>query len=552
MGIFVNPNNSAFQVALNSEIYVDKTGLITYTNKVIDTNNALICNSRPRRFGKSITANMLAAYYSKGCESSAMFERRKVSTNESFRKHLNQYNVIRIDVQWCRTSAKAADQTVAYIEQNIIQELRETFPESVPPKKCSLPDMLAAINKATGEKFIIIIDEWDCLIRDEAKDIDVQEDYLNLLRGLFKGAHSTEFIHLAYLTGILPIKKIKTQSALNNFDEFTMLDAKVLAPYIGFTEDEVKGLCKAYGRDFSEVKCWYDGYLLGREHIYNPKAVVSLMMWGDFQSYWSMTGTYESILPLINMDFDGLKTAIIKMLAGETVGVEVNSYQNDMVTFEDMNDVLTVLIHLGYLAYNKWKKTAFIPNEEIRSEFIGAVKKRKWNELAELQMKSNDLLKATLGLDCDTVAEIIEEFHMEYTSVIQYNNENSLSSVLSIAYLSALEYYFKPVRELPTGRGFADLVFLPKKEYPDMPALLIELKWDKSANTAIQQIKDKKYVKAAEHYTDEILLIGISYDKKQVKHECIIEKFALEHQLHKEIDFIAIGEEGNVLDWLTK
>lgn len=529
MGIFVNPNNSAFQVALNSEIYVDKTELIAYTNKVIDTNNALICNSRPRRFGKSIAANMLVAYYSKGCDSSVMFERLRISGDKSFRQHINKYNVIRIDVQWCCTSVKSASKTVSYIEKNVICELQELYPEIV-SERISLPDTLAEINKATGEKFIIIIDEWDCLIRDEAEDLKVQEEYISLLRGMFKGANSTEYIHLAYLTGILPIKKIRTQSALNNFDEFTMLNAKVLAPYVGFTEKEVKTLCEKYNRDFLEVKRWYDGYQLGKEHVYNPKAVVSLMMWGEFQSYWSMTGTYESILPLIDMDFDGLKSAIIKMLAGEAVEIEVNSYQNDMVTFEDMDDVLTLLIHLGYLTYDKLKKTAFIPNEELRNEFISATKRKKWNELIELQIRSHELLKATLDMDCEAVAEAIEEFHMEYAASIQYNNENSLSSVLSIAYLGAMQYYFKPVREMPTGKGFADLVFIPRKEYPDMPALLIELKWNKSADTAINQIKNKKYTKAIESYTGAILLVGINYDKKKEKYQCKIEKFSLERE----------------------
>lgn len=525
MGRFVNPGNNAFQVALNSEIYVDKTGLITYTNKVIDTNNALICSSRPRRFGKSITVNMLAAYYSKGCKSEEMFEGRKISTDESFRQHLNQYDVICMDVQWCRTSVKSAEKTVPYIENNVIHELCELYPEVVAPEMVSLPDTLALINKKTGQKFIILVDEWDCLIRDESES--VQEEYINLLRGLFKGINSTEFLHLAYLTGILPIKKIKTQSALNNFDEFTMLDSLILAPYIGFTEKEVQGLCRQYGKDFEEVKRWYDGYLLGNEHVYNPQAVVSLMMWGEFQSYWSKTGTYETIIHLINMDFDGLKAAVIRMIAGEAVAVEISSFQNDMVSFENMDDVLTLLIHLGYLTYNKTKKTAFIPNEEIRSEFVMATRKRKWNELIELQLKSEELLDATLDMDSEKVAEIIEEFHMDYASNIQYNNENSLSSVLSIAYLGAMEYYFKPVRELPAGRGFADLVFIPRKEYPDMPALVIELKWNKSVNAAISQIKDKKYMKALECYTGEILLVGISYTKKKNVHQCQIEKYRL-------------------------
>lgn len=522
MGIFVNPNNSAFQVALNSEIYVDKTQLLSYTNKVLGTKEGFICNSRPRRFGKSTTADMLAAYYSRGCDSEKMFEGLEISRDSDFYTHLNRYEVIRIDVQWCRTSAKSAAATVTYIEENIIHELQEIYQKV--PLPDSLPDSLAAVNKVTGQKFIIIIDEWDCLIRDEAENTELLEEYITLLRGLFKGSTPTEFIHLAYLTGILPVKKIKTQSALNNFDEFTMLDAGILAPYVGFTEKEVEALCEKYSKDFKEVKHWYDGYFLQKEHIYNPKAVVSVMMRGNFKSYWSLTGTYESILPLISMDFDGLKTDIIKMLSGDSVKVEVDSFQNDMVTFQDKDDVLTLLIHLGYLAYDETKETAFIPNEEIRSEFSKATRRKKWNELTELYVRSNELLQSTLDMDSNAVAELIERFHMDYTSALQYNNENSLSSVLSIAYLSAMQYYFKPVREMPAGRGFADLVFLPKKEYPELPALLMELKWNKSAEGAIRQVKERKYVKTLENYTGEILLIGINYSKKEKRHQCVIEK----------------------------
>ena len=455
------------------------------------------------------------------------FQGRKISAHDSFRRHLNRYDVIRIDVQWCLTSVKSGDKTVSYIEKNVIEELRELFPEAVPEKCISLPDTLAAVHKRTGQKFIVIIDEWDALIRDEAEKAEVQEEYITLLRGLIKGANSTEFIHLAYLTGILPIKKIRTQSALNDFDEFTMLDAKIFAPYIGFTEEEVKSLCGRYGRDFEETKRWYDGYLLGKEHVYNPKAVLGCMMWGEFRSYWSMTGTFESIRPLINMDFDGLRTAVITMLAGESVRVKTTSYQNDMVTFRNKDDVLTALIHLGYFSYDSAHGTAFIPNEEIRCEMAEAIEENKWNELTALQMKSEELLDATLEMDCAAVADIIEEIHMGYASNIQYNNENSLSSVLSIAYLGAMNYYFKPVRELPAGWGFADLVFLPRKEYPELPALLVELKWNKSADAAISQIKDRKYAAALEQYTGEILLVGINYSKKDTRHQCLIEKYSI-------------------------
>ena len=310
-----------------------------------------------------------------------MFEDCNIGKTDTFRQHLNQYDLIHFDVQWCYTTIRDVDKVVSYIEKSILTELTECYPDAILSSVQSLSEVLAGINNATGKKFIIIIDEWDALIRDEAENTVIQEEYINFLRGLFKGAQPTKFLHLAFLTGILPIKKLKTQSALNNFEEFTMLDAEVLAPYVGFTENEVRILAEQYGRDYEEVRRWYDGYYLRNEHLYNPQAVVNVMRWGTYQSYWSQTGTYESILPLISMDFDGLRSAIIQMISGESIEVDVVSFQNDMVTFEDKDDVFTLLIHLGYLAYNKEKRMAFIPNEEIRSEFMRAIKRCKWNEL---------------------------------------------------------------------------------------------------------------------------------------------------------------------------
>ena len=526
MGIFVNPGNEAFAVALNSEIYVDKTELLTYTNKVMNTLQGYICNSRPRRFGKSITANMLTAYYSKGCSSREMFSNLGISKAEGFEKHLNQYDVLHWDIQWCMEPAGGPEKIVSYISEQTISELKEYYPHILPEKIRSLPESLSRINAATGTKFIVIIDEWDVLIRDEASDVKTQEEYINFLRAMFKGTEPTKYIQLAYLTGILPVKKEKTQSALNNFKDYSMLHAGPIAPYVGFTEAEVQKLCEEYGHEFEEVKRWYDGYQIGTYHVYNPNAVVNLMLEGEFQSFWSGTASYEAIVPLINMDFDGLRGAVIEMLSGDHVPVDVTSFQNDTVSFANKDDVLTYLIHLGYLAYDRTFKTAFIPNEEIRQELILATKRKKWNELISFQKESEQLLRDTLQMDGDAVAKEIEKIHREYVSVIQYNNENSLSSVLSIAYLSAMQYYFKPIREFPAGRGFADFVFIPKPEFQKFyPALVVELKWNKDVKTALDQIKDRKYPDSVACYAGELLLVGINYNEKTKEHECRIEKY---------------------------
>ena len=526
MGRFVNPDNSAFQVALNSKIYVDKTGLIEYTNSVLDTTDAYICNSRPRRFGKSYAANMLAAYYSKGADSEKMFSGLEISKDVNFKKHLNKYDLIHIDIQWFLANCVEADNVVDFVTDSVLGELRAIYPEALPPEVSRLPDALSRIKDRTGQKFIVIIDEWDVLIRDAATDNKAQDDYITFLRGLFKGTEPTKYIQLAYLTGILPVKKEKTQSALNNFDEFTMLSASELAPYIGFTEDEVEKLAEKYHRDFDEVKRWYDGYLLKDYQVYNPRAVVSVMLRGEFRSYWSETASYDAIVPLINMNYDGLKTAIIEMLSGAEVRVNTATFKNDTVNIRSKDDVLTYMIHLGYLGYNEIRKTAFVPNEEIRQELTTAVESKTWNEMLTFQQESERLLDATLDMDGVEVAAQIEKIHNEYVSVIQYHNENSLSSVLAIAYLSAMQYYFKPIRELPTGRGFADFVFLPKPEYKnDYPALIVELKWNQKVQTAMTQIKDKKYPSSILNYTGEILLVGINYDKNSKEHQCLIEKY---------------------------
>ena len=334
----------------------------------------------PRRFGKSYAANMLAAYYRKGADSEKMFSDLLIGSSSDFKKHLNKYDLIHIDIQWFLVNCEETDNIVSFITESVLDEVREIYPECLNSQVKSLPDALSRVKNQTGQKFIIIIDEWDVLIRDEKINEKVQDEYINFLRGMFKGIEPTKYIQLAYLTGILPIKKEKTQSAVNNLDEFTMLQAYNLAPFIGFTEEEVKILCDQYHRDFEKVKKWYDGYLLENCQVYNPKAVVSVMQKGKFRSYWSETGSYEVVVPLIGMDFDGLKSAIIEMLSGMSVEVDVSTFKNDPANIQSKDEVITYLIHLGYLRYNEENSTAFVPNKEIRQELSNAVKDNNWKK----------------------------------------------------------------------------------------------------------------------------------------------------------------------------
>lgn len=521
MGIYLNPRNDGFKKSLNSEIYVDKTELLVYTNSRLDTEQMYICVSRPRRFGKSMAVKMLAAYYCRTCDSRELFQNLKIAQDESYEKHLNQYNVIELNMQDFLSYAQNMEQLIDSLQKKLLRDLKKEYESAVADLEGNLVDVLQQIYADTGEGFVFILDEWDCIFREKKNDIESQTKYLDFLRALLK---DKPYVKLAYMTGILPIKKYGTHSALNMFTEFSMTEPKQLAEYVGFTEVEVKNLCETYKMDFDETKRWYDGYRIKESlHIYNPKSVVDAMLNQEFHSYWVNTETYEALKVYIEMNYDGLKDTIVQLLAGEQHTIEIRNFSNDMTTFADQDDVLTLLVHLGYLAYDVKRKEVYIPNEEIRAEFVSAIKGSGWQEVIQTIKRSQELVEKTWAMDREAVAKGIDAVHQDMTSILSYNNENALSCVISLAYYSARTEYTM-IRELPTGKGFADIVFLPHK-YSDKPAMIVELKWNQSAEGAIKQIKEKDYVKALELYTGDILLVGINYDTKTKNHQCVIEKY---------------------------
>ena len=521
MGIYLNPGNDMFQETVNGEIYVDKTELIACTNQYIRTPQKFICISRPRRFGKSMAAYMLAAYYGKNCDSSELFAPYKIAKTEDYRKHLNQYNVIMLNIQDFLSVSGSVDDMLDYLQDELIDELKEFYSDKLSEKDRVLSMALNKIYSRTKEGFIFIIDEWDCTLRDNRYSVDDQKKYLDFIRNLLK---DKAYVALAYMTGILPIKKYGTHSALNMFDEYSMTRPFEYAQFIGFTETEVKELCEKYQVDFDTMKSWYDGYVFPEAgHIYNPKSVVDSIRRKCFASYWTQTETYEALKIYIDLNYDGLKDAIVQMLAGEKITIDYETFQNDMTTFQSRDDVLTLLVHLGYLAYDSVGQQVSIPNSEIRAEFVRAIKNCKWKEVINALEQSDRLLTATWNRDEKTVAEILDIVHSENTSILTYNDENSLSCVISIAYYSAMKEYTK-IREFPTGKGFADIVYLPKA-HSGKPAMIVELKCGVSAEGAIAQMKDKKYVESLKEYQGNLLLVGINYDRGSKKHTCVIEKW---------------------------
>lgn len=521
MGSYLNPSNDKFYKAVNSEIYVDKSGLICYTNKVINTLQQNICVSRPRRFGKSMAADMLTAYYSRGCSSDKLFSKLKIAKDKTFHEHLNQYDTIFINMQEFLSQGNDIDGMISLIKKSLLWELLGEYPDFRYFDTENLTRTMQDIYQNTKRPFVIIIDEWDCVFREEKDAHTAQERYLDFLRDLLK---DKGYIHLAYMTGILPIKKYGTHSALNMFDEFSMIHAGPLSAFTGFTENEVAILCKQYDMDMAELKSWYDGYSFKETpSVYSPRSVVSCMQFGETGSYWNQTETFEALRIYIDMNFEGLRDDVLSMMAGEHIPVNIGSFSNDMTTFRTEDDVLTLLIHLGYLSYDYRHKSVFIPNNEVRGEYVNAVSISQWGEISTSLKNSADTLNAIWQKNTALTVKGIEQAHFE-TSHLQYNDENALSYTISLALYAARTFY-TVYRELPTGKGFADMVYIPKKNFPEKPALVVELKWDKTAEGAISQIKRNKYCHSLSDYHGNLLLVGINYDKKSREHHCAIEEY---------------------------
>ena len=515
MGRFLDYGNSDFQRIKNSD-FVDKSGLINVLNGKIDTEKCFICISRPRRFGKSVAAKMLYAYYDRSSDSRKLFEGLEITKSPDFETHLNKYPTIFLD--WNYFAANKTSTVVTDAQKVIIEDLKKAYPFLQESE--NLMGALTEINEHTGDRFIFIIDEWDMLVRDV--DEDVQKEYVNLLRSLFKSNAANKVFLLVYMTGILPIIKIETQSALNNFDEFSVIRPVKTDKYYGFTLSEVETLCQKHGMNLDLMKHSYDGYIIGKEKsMFNPNSVMMAIEDGEYNSHWSKTASFTTIETYLNIDADQVRTKIITMMNGGEVIIEPASFRNDMKNIRSCDDVLTLLAHLGYLSYNPETQKVKIPNTEVSIEFRNAVREAGWNELSKAVGQSIQLLDDTINLRKDKVARAFDDYHFEASSLLEFNDENSMRCAITLAYYAAKPFY-KIFHELPSGKGFADMVFIPLPTTP-FPAIVVELKYDKSADSAISQIKRKDYPKSLKGFSKQIVLCGINYNKATSKHEVEME-----------------------------
>ncbi len=521
MGSYINTGNYNFQSARNSE-YVDKSGLISVVNATLNTEQRFSCVTRSRRFGKSMAAKMLCAYYDQSCDSRSLFADLQIASAPSFETHLNKYPVIYLDMSDFVTRFHK-DNIVEIIDRKLKKDILQAYSMQQADEDDDLMDCLISIADSTKQQFIFIIDEWDAICREFDNNGPVMDDYVNWLRRLFKSGQTARVFAGVYMTGILPVKKYNTQSALNNFVEYSMVEPMDMPQFFGFTKDEVRALATKHGMDYDDLEKWYDGYQIGSQpNMFNPNSVMMALKARFCRSYWSSTGAFDAVAGYIKMNYEGLKDNMIDLLAGGRIKVNTTKFENDMSAVRNRDDVLTVLIHLGYLTFDRTRNECYVPNYEVAGEMRNAVEETDWNIVINAMQRSERLLQDTLLCNGENVAAAIDSVHDEQTSILSYNDENSLACVVSIAYYAARNDYVIH-REMASGRGFADIVFLPRK-HVDKPALVIELKCGKSADEAIKQIKDRKYMEKVRQHTSDILLVGINYDRDSKTHTCVIEQ----------------------------
>lgn len=536
MGTYLHPGKDAYEEAVNSKIFIDKTEMIPFLNSVIKTKQKYVSVSRPRRFGKTMAADMICAYYDREADSRSLFEKRKlagcnplINGNKelSWDAYLGKFDVIRLVMTDFLEGSDNVQDVIDYLTDEITEDLRDAYPEVDSGKRKNLRTLMNKIYGKTKRQFVIIIDEWDALFRVWKEDTEGQTKYLDFLRDWLK---DKTYIALAYMTGILPIKKYGEHSALNMFTEYSMITPRQLAPYTGFTEEEVQDLCEEYHMDYGEISNWYDGYVISDQippdereayrkgeylghkiSIYSPLSVVESMTTGRIQNYWNKTETYIALAEYIRKDYDGLKDAVALLMDGGRLRIDTSTYQNDMTTFHSRDDVLSLLIHLGYLGYDDETSEVFIPNNEILDEFKTSTKDSEWVDTFEQFRLSQEVLKATWDEKSNRVAELLESAHNKASNKT-YNDEAALSYAIQLAFYAAQKYY-TPIPEFDSGKGYADIVYLPSPKYPDKPVLLVELKYEKDVDSALAQIKRQEYPDRLIHYRGNILLVSINYDK---------------------------------------
>ena len=519
MAYFLNNDfkNNEFELASKDKFFVDKTRLIKKINSLIGIKDRFVCITRPRRFGKTLNAMMLASYYSKNADFKELFDRLEISKSASYKEHMNKHNVIYMTFNQIPNTNCAYDDFIGRYTYFLLKDLKEICPEMEVNEKMLLSDMFDHIYQKQGNGFIFILDEWDYIFNNNLFSENDRKAFLEFLRDLLK---DKPYVELAYMTGVLPIAKYSSGSALNMFKEYNMLNDSKYDKYFGFTLAEVENLCKKQSKiTFEELKMWYDGYkTYSGLDVFNPRSVVYALSDGVCQSYWTNTGPMDEISYYIENNVEEIQNDIVQMVSGIPLNIHLEGYSAEQINLNTRDEILSAMTVYGFLSYHD--ETLTIPNKELKMKFDYSLKNHQMGAISKLVLKSNEMLEATLRKDTETMEQLIQEAHDINIPIIKYNDENSLACIVTLVYLSARSKY-KIVREMPAGVGFADFIFYPNDK--SKPAFILELKKNSTPDEALKQIKEKRYITALKDYTGKKLAVGISYDEKLKKHSVKIE-----------------------------
>ena len=511
--------------------FVDKSAILDDILECMEEETQYICITRPRRFGKTIMANMLGAFLGKDWDASQIFEYMKISSSERYSRYLNQYDIIYIDFSRLPENCTSYQQYIARIINGLKKDLCTSYPEYNFNQELSVWDVLAALSDQTDKQFVFIMDEWDAVFHMSFVTEKEKAEYILFLKTLLK---DQDYVALAYITGILPISKYSSGSELNMFMEFKMTSMEMFGEYFGFTDEEVDSLYKKYSQLCKKPQVsrkglqeWYDGYFTASgKRLYNPRSVVMALRFNQLSNYWTSSGPYDELFYYIRNDIDQIRNDLALMISGEGVDAKIDEFAASAMELKTRNQIYSAMVVYGLLTFTKGK--IYIPNRELMLKYEELLQSEKsLGYVYQLAHISDQMLKATLSGDTQKMAEILQYAHNTETPILSYNNEVELSAIVNLVYLSARDKY-RIEREDKAGKGFVDFIFYPWNTAE--PGIILELKVDHSAEEALQQIRDKQYVLRfrgrlgeASKYTGEILGVGIGYDKQTKEHQCKVE-----------------------------
>ena len=532
MGQFLNSREpyDKYRTVMNGTYFVDKSELLEELIPALEQEQRFFCITRPRRFGKTVMANMIAAFFEK-TEKQPLFDGLKISKYAPYKAQAGQHDVIYLDFSEMPRECQSYAAYISRIQDGMLRDLKEAYPELEIEKQAAVWDVLSVIFNRTGHKFIFVMDEWDAVFHMSFVTERDRENFLLFLKLLLKGQ---SYVELAYMTGVLPIAKYSDGSELNMFLEYNMATRVRFSEYFGFSDEEVDLLYQRYLERTKKPRItrenlreWYDGYhTAAGERLYNPRSVVCALTDNQLSNYWVSSGKYDSIFTYIQYNVDEIQNDLALLFAGEKIPSGIQEYAATAQELKTKEEIYSAMVVYGLLTYDNGM--VFIPNKELMGSYAAMMKKEKsLGYVYRLANVSTQMLQATLDGDTETMAQIIQYAHNTEVPILSYNNETELSAIVNLVYLAARDQY-RVEREDKAGKGYVDFIFYPVRKEQD--CIILELKVDHTPEEAIEQIKEKEYalrfkgkMAETERYTGRILAVGISYDKETKEHACKIE-----------------------------